>query len=73
MPIADEEIKIAYIFIFTHLCSASKGFMKALKTFIKPFEAPQIVKLKIKANFYFTTTFWNAWGGRVILIYDICI
>ena len=26
---------------FTLLCGASKGFMKALKTFIKPFEAPQ--------------------------------
>ena len=29
------------MFIFTLLCSASIGFMKALKAFIKPFEAPQ--------------------------------
>ena len=28
-------------FIFTLLCGASKGFMNALKAFIKPFEAPQ--------------------------------
>ena len=28
-------------FIFTLFCGASKGFMKALKAFIKPFEAPQ--------------------------------
>ena len=34
--------------IFTLLCNASKGFMKALKAFIKPFEAPQgSVKTKI--------------------------
>ena len=32
--------------------------MKALKAFIKPFEAPQrSVKIKIKVNFYFNTTF----------------
>ena len=29
------------IFIFKLLCSASNGFMKVLKTFIKFFEAPQ--------------------------------
>ena len=30
------------------LCGASKSFMKALKAFKKPFEAPQrIVKIKI--------------------------
>ena len=29
------------MFILTLLCSASIGFMKALKAFIKPFEAPQ--------------------------------
>ena len=35
--------------------------MKTLKTFIKPFEAPQrSVKIKIQVNFYFNTTFWNA-------------
>ena len=28
-------------------CGASKGFMKALKSFIKPFQAPQrIVKIR---------------------------
>ena len=36
------------IFIFTLLCGASKGFLKAFKAFIKPFEAPQkSVKIKI--------------------------
>ena len=33
--------KINLNFIFTLLCSGSKGFMKALKAFIKPFETPQ--------------------------------
>ena len=46
VPISDKEKKI--IFIFTLLCSASKGFMRALMAFIKPFEAPQrSVKIKI--------------------------
>ena len=36
------------IFIFTLLCGASKGLMKALKAFIKPFVAPQR-SVKIKA------------------------
>ena len=36
--------------------------MKALKAFTKPFEVPQRkVKIKIKLNFYFSTTFRNAW------------
>ena len=39
--------KINLHFFFTLHCGASKGFMKALKTFIKPFEAPQSVKIKI--------------------------
>ena len=45
---------------------ASKGFMKALKAFIKPFEAPQrSVTIKmLKLNFYFNTTFWNGMGGK---------
>ena len=34
VPILDEEKKITFIFIFTLLFGASKGFMKA---FIKPF------------------------------------
>ena len=38
--------------VFTLLCGASKGFMKAFKAFIKPFEAPQRnVKIKIKLFF----------------------
>ena len=38
--------------IFTFLRGASKGFMKAFKAFIKPFEAPQRrVKIKIYDNF----------------------
>ena len=42
------EIKLNLNFIFILLCGASKGFMKALKTFIKLFEAPQrSVKIKI--------------------------
>ena len=44
----DEDKKVTLIFIFTLLCGASKGFMKAVKALIKPFEAPQrIVKIKI--------------------------
>ena len=42
VPIPDEERKLTEIFIFVLLCGASKGFMKPLKAFIKPFEAPQI-------------------------------
>ena len=41
------EQKLTQIFIFTLLWGASKGFMKALKAFQKPFEAPQkFVKIK---------------------------
>ena len=47
--------KLTYIFTFTLLSGASKGFMKA---FIKAFEAPQrTVKIKIQVNFYFNTGF----------------
>ena len=36
------------MFIFTVLGGASKGFMKALKALLKPFQAPQrSVKIKI--------------------------
>ena len=36
------------MFFFLLLYGASKGFMKALKAFLKPFEAPQrSVKIKI--------------------------
>ena len=47
VPIPEEEKQLAKIIIFTLLCGASKGFMKALKAFIKPFEAPQR-SMKIK-------------------------
>ena len=40
------------IIIFRFLCGSLKGFMKAFKGFIKPFEAPQrSVKIKIHVNF----------------------
>ena len=36
------------------ICGASKGFMKAFKAFIKPFEAPhRKVKIKILVSFFF--------------------
>ena len=41
VPIPDKKKKLTEMFILTLLCSASIGFMKALKAFIKPFEAPQ--------------------------------
>ena len=38
--------------MFALLCGASRDFMKALKAFRKPFEAPQrSVKIKISFNF----------------------
>ena len=41
-------------------CGASKGFMKAVKAFMKPFEAPQrSVKIKISVKFYFNINFLN--------------
>ena len=48
VPIPDEEKKLKLNFYFRILCGASKGFTKALKAFIKPFEVPQrSVKIKI--------------------------
>ena len=47
VPIPDKKKKITEIFILTLPCGAAKGFTKALKAFIKPFEAPQ-ENLKIK-------------------------
>ena len=44
VPIHDEEKKLSSMFIFTLLCGASKGFMKVLKAFIKPFDAPERVR-----------------------------
>ena len=40
------EIKIKLNFYFALLCGALKGFMKALKDFIKSFEIPQRSALK---------------------------
>ena len=58
VPIPDKKKKSTEILIFTLLCGVSKGFMNALKAFIKPFEAPEgSVKIKIQVNFYFNTTF----------------
>ena len=60
VPIQDKAKKLSYIFIFTLLCGASEGFMKDLKTFIKPSELPQrSAKIKILLNFYFNTAFRN--------------
>ena len=63
VPTPDEEKKLTSIFIFIFFCGASKGFMKALKAFIKTFEAPQSVKIK-KVTFYFNINFLNAQGGK---------
>ena len=41
VPIPDKKKTLTYIFIFTLLCGVLKGFMKAIKAFIKPFEAPK--------------------------------
>ena len=51
-PIPDKVKKLSQIFIFTLLCGASKGFMKAFKAFIKPFDTPQrSVKIKLTLIF----------------------
>ena len=42
--VSGEEKKLTKIFIFMPVGGASKGFMKALKAFIKPFKAPQLWK-----------------------------
>ena len=39
--IPDGERKLTELFIFSLLCVVSKGFMKAFKAFIKPFDATQ--------------------------------
>ena len=47
-PNPDEEKKNNLFFYFHTSCGASKSFMKALKTFTKPFEAPQgSVKIEV--------------------------
>ena len=64
-PDTGQREKLISIFIFSLLCGTSKGFMKASKAFIKPFETPQrSVKIKISVNFHFNTTFWNAQGEK---------
>ena len=69
--IGSEEVKLTLpdpipIFIFTLLCGASKGFMKVLKVFIKPFEAPQrrVIAIFWKVNFYCHATLGNARCGK---------
>ena len=37
MPIPDKGKQLCLTFIFTLLCGASRGFMKALKVFLKTF------------------------------------
>ena len=54
---SNEKRKLTKSFIFKLLCRASKGFMKASKAFMKPFEASQSVKIKISVDFYFNTIF----------------
>ena len=64
-PIPDKKKKLTQVFIFALLFGASKGFLKAFKALIKPFEAPQrSVNIKSQVNFYFNTTFWNAQDGK---------
>ena len=47
-----EKIKWKFLFPYFFFVVAQKGFMKAFKAFIKPFEAPQrIVKRKIDLIF----------------------
>ena len=48
VPIPDEVRKLTQIFIFILPCGAWRGFKKAFKAFVKPFEAPQrTVKIKM--------------------------
>ena len=50
------------MFISTLLCGASKGSMKALKAFIKPYETPQR-SWKIK-NLRQFSRFIRDWDGK---------
>ena len=48
IPIPDKERKLTTVFISALLFGVLKGFMRAFRVFIKPFEAPQrSVKIKI--------------------------
>ena len=49
--------KINLNFYFHNSLWYLKGFIKALKAFIKSFEAPRSVKIKISVNFHFKATF----------------
>ena len=50
-------MKSSKILNFTLLFDASKGFMKAFKFFIRPFEAPQrSVKINIKFSHFNATS-----------------
>ena len=63
--IADSQFP-SWFSIFTLLCGVSKGFMKAFKAFIKPFEAPQrSVKIKIWLDFFLRPGL-----GREVLIFE---
>ena len=62
-------------FIFTLLFSASKGFIKALKGFIKRFEAPQRsvnikIYVKIYVSFYFKKLLEMHGAGKVKSTYN---
>ena len=58
-----EKIKLNFYFLTSLWCL--KGFIKALKAFIKPFEGPQrSVKIKFSLNIYCNTTFRNAWDVK---------
>ena len=56
--------KLTSFFIYTLLCVASKGLVKALKAFIKPFEAPQ-GKNETKLIFILTQLSKMHGAGRV--------
>ena len=49
---------------FSLVIKELKGFMKALKAFIKPFEAPQKKCENKHLSFYFNTTFGNTRDGK---------
>ena len=56
--------KLTYIFIFTFLCGISKGALKDLKAFIKPFEAPQRILKRIGIG---TRSVKNQWARQLLL------
>ena len=62
VPIPDEEKKLTWIFIFVLLCGTSKDFMKALKAFLKSFQAPQRSENKNLSWFLFYYNFLKCTG-----------